>query len=227
MGNGCQQKAPLKSEDINIVSTSESDKSNKLPIDDKQKNEDNEEKKENAKTDIPWINAYIELLSGSDFEYDSYTLAYVDVDDIPELVGCSPYKYQIGTYLEDKTALCYENMGRGTHSRRWFYLPKQNHIVSTCTGDGGVGTYEEYYILENGNLKYKMSIGKIPQFDDQGNLLYDDTKNYIWSYVKDEEEISEEMWKSMTMANESYINFNEMEYFSKEEMLDKLLNYCS
>ena len=59
-------------------------------------------------------------------------------------------------------------MGRGTHSRRRLYLPKQNHIVSTCTGDGGIG-------------------------------------NYIWSYVKDEVEITKEMWESMTTANENYI----------------------
>lgn len=183
------------------------------------------QKEENAKPDIPWVNAYIELLNGSDFEYDNYTLVYVDEDDIPELVGCSPYEYQISTYLNDKAVLCYENMDRGTHSRRWFYLPKQNRIVSTCTGDGGIGTYEEYYTLENGDLKYGMSIGKIPQFDDQGNLLYDDAENYIWSYVKDEEEITEEMWKYMTMTNEGYINFHEIEYCSKEEMVHELQNY--
>lgn len=40
-----------------------------------------------------------------------------------------------------------------------------------------------------------------------------------------EEEITEEMWKSMTMANEDYVYFDEIEYFTKEEMLEKLLNY--
>lgn len=110
-------------------------------------------------------------------------------------------------------------------------MPEQNNIVSTCTGDGGVGTFEEYLILENGELKYEMSIGKIPQFDNQGNLLYDESGNYVYSYVKEyegvEEEITEEMWKSMTMANEDYVYFDEIEYFTKEEMLEKLLNYRS
>lgn len=188
-----------------------------------------EDMEEKAKTDISWVNTYVELLNGSDYEHGNYALAYVDEDDIPELIRDYNYSYQISTCFVGEPVLCYEEMGYGTHSRMYYFLPEQNNIVSTCTGDGGIGDFEEYLTLENGELKYEMSIGKIPQFDNQGNLLYDESGNYVYSYVKEyegvEEEITEEMWKSMTMANEDYVYFDEIEYFTKEEMLEKLLNY--
>lgn len=190
---------------------------------------DSSRQENNSHTDIPWVNAYVELLNGSDYEHGNYALAYVDEDDIPELIRDYNYRYQISTCFAGEPVLCYEEMGYGTHSTMYYFLPEQNNIVSTFTGDGGVGAFEEYLTLENGELKYEMSIGKIPQFDNQGNLLYDESGNYVYSYVKEyegiEEEITEEMWKSMTMANEDYVYFDEIEYFTKEEMLEKLLNY--
>ncbi len=69
-----------------------------------------------------------------------------------------------------------------------------------------------------------MTIGKIAQRDSEGKFFYDDG-NYVWRYEADDIEITEEEWESLSMFDESYINFNHLEYYSKEEIINVLSTY--
>lgn len=51
-----------------------------------EENGDSSGKENNSHTDISWVNTYVELLNGSDYKHGNYALAYVDEDDIPELI---------------------------------------------------------------------------------------------------------------------------------------------
>lgn len=70
-----------------------------------------------------------------------------------------------------------------------------------------------------------MTIGKLAQRDSEGKFLYDDDGNYVWCYEADDIEITEEEWESLSMFDESYINFNHLEYYSKEEIINVLSTY--
>lgn len=172
-------------------------------------------------TDRDYASAYIDMLNSDDFEFYQFALAYIDEDDIPELVGNTPgYIYQICTCQADGEIICYEKMGYGLHSRDYYYLPGQNSIISTVAAQVGREVYEEHYILEEDKLELYMVTGKIYDegftLDDEGNLT-------ISSYVKDDEEITKEEWEALPGLDENYICLSDLDYYDKEGMENILL----
>ena len=164
-----------------------------------------------------WINAYLDILSSDEFLCEEYALAYVNEDNIPELIGNNQGAwYQLYSCTALQEGMISEMLPYGTYSREYFYLPRKNSIVSTCTGIGGRGIYEEYYILNESGLVHDMTIGNLPPAEDD-IPVYDSEENNIWTYEKDGITISEDEWKELSEFDENYINLASLKYYSREE----------
>lgn len=148
-------------------------------------------------SEAEWMTAYINILVDNSFAFDEYALIYKNEDDIPELVGNNIYAgYQICSYSEENEIECYPVMPYGTYAREYYYLPKENYIIRASMGIDKKEHYEECE-------------------EDYARDYYGGEKRWSakWSAV-DRILLSE--------LEKNYINFKELHYYSKEEMLDKL-----
>lgn len=122
-----------------------------------------------------WKNSYLEYLTGLEYGDEwTYSLIYVDGDEIPELVidtGVEATGCQILTWHEGRLAVLQT-------SRLYFtYIEKGNLL---CNSEGNMGYYyDDVYALRDGQWEY---IGGGTLHDADGIQQFDENGDWIFEY---------------------------------------------
>lgn len=160
-----------------------------------------------------WKKAYIDEINSYDTEYPGYTLAYIDDDPIPELVGegdCEATGAKITTYYDGKTNTFFND-------RLYFTYIYKTGLIDNCEGIMGYcwdyvfklqegefnlvakGTYEEDHYSEpdeNGLFGYKYTWNDKPvskeKYYENLHEVFDSSiavPGYDWEHVLYKEEM--------------------------------------
>lgn len=150
-----------------------------------------------------WQSAYIEYLMNSDYkewlDIYTYSLIYVNDDDIPELVvhgGCEADGCIILTYKDGNIDVLQ------TARLNFIYIEKENLLDNAS---GIMGAYYDYiYTIEEGKWtqiasgeRYEYVDENVPLYDENGNYIYDVGEDYL---------IEEYYWNGNETTYEGYYN---------------------
>ncbi|MCI8418080.1 MAG: hypothetical protein HFI33_11415 [Lachnospiraceae bacterium] len=150
--------------------------------------------KDTAREEDTWRSvyaAYLEMMGGGDssgyFEDVTFSLIYVNNDDVPELVcnsgveagGCQILTYQNGKIDTLQTSRLYFD-----------YLEKGNLL---CNSDGKMGYYYDVvYRIQDGKWQF---VAEGDYHDPDGGPVQDEEGNFIYQYTWEGKEVSEEEYQ--------------------------------
>ncbi len=156
------------------------------------KETESEEAKETETVSESWETAYLEYLDEYEREYEeingcTYSLIYVNEDEIPELVIDTGYEAggcEILTYYEGNVDVMQ------TARLHFDYIEKGNLL---CNSDGHMGYYYDYvFAIENGKWAY---IGGGEYGDGEDGVQFDENGDYIFVYSWEGENIEEQEYE--------------------------------
>ncbi len=169
----------------------------------------------------PWRSAYanyLEMMGGKGEEllYDvTFSLIYVDDDEIPELVcdsGVEAGGCQILTYHDGKIDILQTN-------RLFFDYLERDGLL--CNSEGNMGYYYDVvYRIQDGKWVF---VAQGEYHDPDGVPVQDEEGNFIYQYIWEEKEVSEEEYKKCLEQVYDKKNAQTPEvYYDMEEILSVL-----
>lgn len=141
-----------------------------------------------------WKAAYLAYLEelGEDKEAFTYSLIYVDEDEVPELVIDSGFEAggcRILTYQKEELAVL------KTQRLGFTYLEKENLL---CNSDGNMGVYYDYVSSISDGSWIRLATGEYG--DGEEGVQVDENNDFIYEYSWEGEEVTEQEYRERLAA---------------------------
>lgn len=167
-----------------------------------------------------WTAAYINylnLLDGRD--QLTYSLIYVDEDDVPELVADTGYEAggcQILTWHEGKTDVLQT-------SRLYFNYIERGNLL--CNSDGNMGYYyDDIYAIRDGKWEYLAGGTLEEMLFGEGGPVLDDDGEYVYEYTWNGEDVDKAAYQERLNAVYPVSPENPAKEPERYYILDELLS---